>query len=147
LEDISTPFFAFNEITRVSKQGYIETPSPLIEIMKSVDGNAQHRGYHHHRYIVWSNKDTNTLYFLPKMPLIEHIIFDEEIMKKLYFTANTVPLLWNNYYIWDETMTPNIIVYGYNTDYDFIKNYTNLINEAIDKSIEYTNSFFGDCFI
>jgi len=148
LEDISTPFFAFNEITRVSKQGYIETPSPLIEIMKGVDcGNTLHRGYWHHRYIVWSNKETNTLYFLPKMPLIEYIIFDKEMMKKLHFTANTVPILWNNYYIWNENMPPNIIVYGYNSDYNFIDNYSNLINDAINKSIEYTNSFFGDCFI
>jgi len=146
LEDISSPFFAFNELTRVSKRGYIETPSPLIEMMKGVDvGEANYRGYMHHRYIVWSDKDTNTLYFLPKLPIIENIEIGDEINKRMHYTANTKPLLWNNYYIWDENMPPNIIVYGYNSDYDYVKNYANLLTESLNKSIEYTNNFFSDC--
>ena len=146
LEDISTPFFAFNELTRVSKRGYIETPSPLIEMMKGVDALAvNYRGYIHHRYIVWSDKDKNTLYFLPKLPIIEYLIFEKDLNKQMHYMANTKPLLWNNYYIWDENMTPNIIVYGYNSDYNYIENYAVLLQEGMNKSIEYTNNFFGDC--
>lgn len=147
LEDISTPFFAFNELTRVSKRGFIETPSPLIEMMKGVDaGETTYRGYIHHRYIVWSDTDTNTIYFLPKMPIIERIVLTEDLNRQMHYTANTQPLLWNNYYIWDENMTPNIIVYGYNSDYDYVGNYAELLNEGLNKSIEYTKTFFGDCY-
>ena len=60
---------AFNEITRVCKTGYIETPSPLIEFSTNVDsGDSPYKGYIHHRYFVWSDIKTNTLYFLPKYP-------------------------------------------------------------------------------
>lgn len=59
LEDIQNPDFVLKEIIRVSKYGgYMETPSPLIEITKDVDSSAlsnMYSGYIHHRYIVWSN--------------------------------------------------------------------------------------------
>ena len=59
MEDIQNPDFALKEMFRVSKYGgYIETPSPLIEITKDVDGNPfsnLYCGYIHHRYIVWSS--------------------------------------------------------------------------------------------
>lgn len=146
LEDISTPFFAFNELTRVSKRGYIETPSPLIEMLKGVDGGqSNYRGYIHHRYISWSDKATNTLYFLPKMPIIEFLVLRDDINQEMHYKANTEPLLWNNYYIWDENMTPNIIVYGYNSDYNYLENYAELLSEGMNKSMEYTDKFFGDC--
>ena len=38
LEDIQNPNFAMSEIIRCCKSGYIETPSPLIEVTKGVDG-------------------------------------------------------------------------------------------------------------
>ena len=39
LEDIQNPDFALKEIMRVSRgYGYIETPSPLIESIKNIDG-------------------------------------------------------------------------------------------------------------
>ena len=60
LEDIQNPVNAFNEFIRISKVGYIETPSPLVEIMKGVDAQNIYRGYIHHRYIVWSDLETNT---------------------------------------------------------------------------------------
>jgi hypothetical protein len=59
LEDIQNPNNAFNEIIRIASQGYIETPSPLVEIIKGVDGKCfsfDYAGYRHHRYIVWSVK-------------------------------------------------------------------------------------------
>ena len=57
LEDIQNPNFAMSEIIRCCKSGYIETPSPLIEVTKGVDGynnNNLYSGYLHHRYIIWS---------------------------------------------------------------------------------------------
>ena len=70
LEDIQNPDFALQEIFRVTKDGgYIETPSPLIEITKDVDANNLSNiycGYVHHRYIVWSDIEKCEIYFLPK---------------------------------------------------------------------------------
>ena len=79
LEDIQNPDFALNEITRVTKYGgYIETPSPLIEVTKNVDGSGfsnSYCGYIHHRYIVWSNIQKNEIYFLPKYScILDHIL-------------------------------------------------------------------------
>lgn len=57
LEDIQNPNFVFQEI-RCSKSGYIEPPSPLIEITKGADiypGSEKYSGYLHHRYIIWSD--------------------------------------------------------------------------------------------
>lgn len=54
-EDIQNPDFAFSEMIRVSKEGFIETPSPLIEVTRNVDANDLTRAfcdYIHHRYIV-----------------------------------------------------------------------------------------------
>jgi len=72
LEDIQNPMNAFSEMVRVSKLGYIETPSPLVELCKGVSGS-DCVGYIHHRYIVWSHPETNTLNFLPKYPAVESI--------------------------------------------------------------------------
>lgn len=46
-------------------------PSPLVELTKGVDGNIRfsnhYIGYVHHRYIVWSDLEENTIYFFPNM--------------------------------------------------------------------------------
>jgi starvation-inducible DNA-binding protein len=61
LEDIQNPSNAFNEIIRVSQKGYIETPSPLAELTRGVEGNLV--GYCHHRYIVWSERNKHLVFF------------------------------------------------------------------------------------
>jgi len=101
LEDIQNPQNAFNELCRVSPRGYIETPSPLIELSRGVDVFGDYRGYHHHRYIIWSNVSDNTLHFLPKYPLVENISIDRDTEKVYNFIGNNYPLYWNNYYFWD----------------------------------------------
>ncbi len=69
LEDIQNPDFAMKEIIRVANSGYIETPSPMVEITKGVDFSSistNYSGYIHHRYIVWSNIEKCEIHFLPK---------------------------------------------------------------------------------
>jgi SAM-dependent methyltransferase len=145
LEDIQNPQNAFNEIIRVSKRGYIETPSPICEIIKGIDGFGKSicRGYLHHRYFVWSDIETNTLFFLPKYNIIETITYDDNKMKDLVLKLNNDKFLWNNYYIFDENNKPKIFVYrnGVNFKISDVNSYTNLINTAITKSINYTNIF------
>jgi hypothetical protein len=143
LEDIQNPQWAFNEITRVCRSGYIETPSPLIELSRGVDTGEyanKYRGYIHHRYIVWSELSTNTLHFLPKFPIIEYCINDEAL-KRYTHIANNYPVYWNNYYIWDETRPPNIVVHRNDIDFNIRNIYYRLLNDALLNSIQYTNFF------
>lgn len=144
LEDIQNPSNAFNEIVRVASQGYIETPSPLVEIMKGVDGkmyNFDYSGYCHHRYIVWSDLKTNTLYFLPKYPLVEYIHVGDDLFKKFVYMLNHYSVYWNNYYVWNPDIPPKIFIYRNGVNMDIIDDYHRIISNAIEKSIEYTNNF------
>ena len=116
LEDLNNPLHAYNEITRVARNGYIETPSPIVEIMRLGNYNdpalsyGNLRGYHHHRFILWTNADTNSLYAVAKYPIVD--LYDEDkphyIMRSSAMEAVFVELLgyytaiWNNYYTWNE---------------------------------------------
>ena len=148
-EDIQNPQHAFSESIRTCKNGYIETPSPLIECLKKVDYSSRNKninycGYIHHRYIVWSDLETNTLYFLPKFPIIEFAIFKEDFYNKMVEIANSKDIFWNNYYTWDEKNKPNIVVYRNGINFDITTDYSKLLIDAINKSIEYTYHFIKD---
>ena len=152
LEDIQNPDFALQEIFRITKGGgYIETPSPLIEITKGVDGSEftnSYCGYIHHRYIVWSNIEKNEIYFLPKYSCVLDNIFkiENESKSYVYNLINNYPVYWNNYFVFNGENKPNIIMYkngvNFNTkNGDFIKEYINLVGRAINESLQNTNFF------
>jgi hypothetical protein len=127
---------------RVSKSGYIETPSPLVECTKNVDGKGLchlYRGYIHHRYIVWTETDTNTLCFLPKYPILEHIQFNDINSNLL-----EIDYYWNNYYEWSVDQPANIRMYKNGVNFHILKDYVNLINQAIMFSIQHTKKFILD---
>ena len=131
LEDIHNPDFVFNEIKRVSKAGYIETPSPLVEVTKGVDvsGNP-YRGYLHHRYIIWNSND-NVLKMIPKFPILEHaVVTDEQNIEKL----KKDHLAWNSYFLWDDSELIKHKMYYYAIDYDLRSEYGNMLMKAIDES-------------
>lgn len=142
LEDIQNPQNAFAEITRVGKLGYIETPSPLIELTKGAENDSSLRGYSHHRYIVWSDLQSNTLCFLPKLPIIESIHSDNTFITKSLHLLNNYSVYWNNYFFWDQSSQPNIIVYRNEINFT-MPQYESLLNTAIFKSMEYTNHFIN----
>lgn len=148
LEDIQNPNFAMNEIIRVSNSGYIETPSPLIEITKGVDNTPltmNYSGYIHHRYIIWSNIKKCEIYFLPKYNSIidTYLKYNDE---NLHFNIiNNFPIYWNNYFIWKDK-TPKIIMYKNGINFNqsgrtIIQDYINLVIQALYASIENTNYF------
>jgi SAM-dependent methyltransferase len=154
LEDIQNPDFALQEIFRVTKfGGYIETPSPLIEITKDVDANSisnMYCGYIHHRYIVWANIEKNEIYFLPKYScILDHMLkITEETKSHLYNLINNYPVYWNNYFLYDSKNKPTVIMYknGVNfncksNNYNMIYEYIQLVTRAINESIENTNYF------
>jgi methyltransferase family protein len=69
LEDLYNPFLLCTEMARVAMAGYIQTPSPLAEVCRGVDGNSPSwRGYQHHRFLIWNRN--GILCFLSKYPII-----------------------------------------------------------------------------
>ena len=150
LEDICNPYFALKEMIKKAKSGFIETPSSLIECMRYIDAERQNncdelRGFMHHRYIVWCNIEKNTIYFLPKYPIIEKIFFEDSFLKKCCKLANEYPIYWNNYFLWDKSKgEPSIVVYGCDRNkFDIYKDYTSLVYEAIHQSFQNTNYFIS----
>lgn len=132
LEDIQNPDFAIKQIFKCSRQGYIETPSPLIEITRGIE-SVDYCGYIHHRYIVWNYLDT--VYFLPKYPIVESIINNQHLIE----IANNYPIYWNNYILWEKPM--RIVIYRNGVNMEVRKDYANLLNRAVRESIASTNMF------
>lgn len=154
LEDIQNPDFALKEIFRVSKGGgYIETPSPLIEITKGVDANKftnSYCGYIHHRYIVWSSIEKNEIYFLPKYScILDHMLdISDKVKNYLYNLINNYPVYWNNYFIFDMNKKANVIMYKNGVNFNIknsgmVEEYILLVNKAINESIQNTNYFIS----
>jgi hypothetical protein len=151
MEDIQNPDFSLSEIFRVSKAGYIETPSILAEITKNIDcyDNANtYCGYIHHRYVVWSDIENSTIYFLPKYScILDNLEYDNtEIIEYL----NSSPIYWNNYFIW-KNETPNIVMYknGVNmgVKYNFVEDYVKILNSGISQYLKNTKYFMDNYMI
>ena len=149
MEDIQNPDFAIKEIIRCTNAGYIETPSPLVEVMKGVDANensSKYSGYIHHRYIVWSDIEKCEIYFLAKNSIIldNYILYNDKELIKICNILNNYPVYWNNYFIWSGK-EPKIIMYKNGVNYglknNMVEDYIRLVNEAVNKSITNTNYF------
>ncbi|MBA2349590.1 MAG: class I SAM-dependent methyltransferase [Solirubrobacterales bacterium] len=52
LEDVRDPMWVCSELSRVARAGYVEVPTVLAELIYNVEGNGQHLGHEHHRWIV-----------------------------------------------------------------------------------------------
>lgn len=53
LEDVRDPIRVCAELSRVAKRGYVEAPSPLLELTRGVDPAGRcWVGYYHHRWLV-----------------------------------------------------------------------------------------------
>ena len=129
VEDLGAAGFFIKELSRVGVAGYIETPSPIAELTKKVDLNSpEWRGYIHHRWIVWSNK--NKLKLLAKYPAIEYMKITD-FSQKLSDDA----VLWNTYFFWEGSIDYKIFLNG--LDYNVFDHYAIKLDEAIN---EYTDS-------
>lgn len=135
-EDVQNPDFIFSGMVQNCRAGYVETPSPLVECLKGVDAVDVGRGYHHHRYIMWT--EGNELHMIPKLPIIEYITFEPEFEKKLYTLANSSSVYWNNYYWWDfdSGSPPRFVMHKH---FNILGEYGTLLTRAINSSIENTN--------
>jgi hypothetical protein len=130
LEDLENPEFFLQEVRRVAKGGYIETPSPLTEMTKGIDaGNPPYRGYHHHHSIVWVDR-CGMLNLLPKMPSVEAMQLDDSGFKAK--VAENV-FLCNTYYVWSGLLTWKY--HRPHRDFHARGEYQPLIERAIEEGI------------
>ena len=144
LEDIYDPIWVCREMDRVGRAGYVETPSPIAECCRGVDaGSPKWRGYNHHRYVIWVENDT--LMFIPKYPLIEHLDFGaaEGI---LVDALNTSPMFWNTYFVWEGGLRCQLLQngreFGLGQDYDRVL--LNAVNQCIGNTGAVIERFLGE---
>ena len=136
LEDLWNPTLIMREMSRVAKKGYVETPSPIAEGCKEVEGHeSRYRGYHHHHWIIWPLD--GVLQFMPKFPVIEHMKFDEDLVVKLLAQG---PFLWNTYYPWEGEIKYRI--WQNPLDYVVHLDYPRLYSDAMMHSQAETAKFF-----
>jgi hypothetical protein len=132
LEDVKDPTAIFQEMVRVAKKGYIETPSIMAEMSRDIDGGvAPFRGYVHHRYMLWNKQDS--LQYVAKYPYIEHFVFDEKDQKALDNCMED-PFNWNNYYYWNDPNKATIKELKHEIDFDILKDYVKIIADAMNSS-------------
>lgn len=170
LEDLNHPFEAFEEIKRVAKNGYVETPSPQIESLLIGGWNRPRlhkgRGWHHHRFLLWSEMRTNILYAMPKYPLLDFIqpasIFGHrDTERQAVQLCSTYSNMWNNYYAWVDSNTSASTakyIVGANTNVQFKElkadvdfefenfgssgTYATMIRRGIARSMNYSINMF-----
>jgi hypothetical protein len=142
LEDLYNPFLLVKEMSRVGKSGYIETPSPLSELCKNIDGgdsNVPWRGYHHHHSFVWSHN--GVLCFVKKFPIIEYSlkINEENIVKYL----EKHPHSWNTYMVWKDTIPYKH--FQHDVDFKITSTYSEfLIKNVLEQSISSNDTFYNN---
>lgn len=137
LEDMYDPFPLCAEMSRVAKAGYIETPSPIAELCRGVDGLTAppYRGYHHHRFVVWQTHDE--LRFVSKYPLIEYMDFSyDDVAERL-----RQPKYWNTYHVWNGELKVRHVQSP--LDYDIPSQYGEVLKTAIEDSTRATDAFWA----
>lgn len=137
IEDSWNPFAICAEMSRIGKRGYIETPSPIAELCRGVDGNAPaYRGYHHHRFIIWA--DGSQLKLVSKYPLVEYLNAPDE---RLAGMLRAGPKYWNTYFLWEGSIDARHIQSpaGFNVGI----NYASVLNDALNESQGATDKFWS----
>jgi len=136
LEDSWNPFNLCEEMSRVGKAGFIETPSPIAELGRGVDGGSPpFRGYHHHRWCVWTV--AKELRFVTKYPFIEYLKFEEEKIDD----ALKQQRYWNTHYLWEDRINYRHLQSP--LDFDIPKNYATMLAEAMAASRQSTDEFYA----
>lgn len=141
LEKMENPRNVLNLLNRISKQGYIETTSPLVEALRGVHhSSAIYRGHALNKFIIWASQD-NILYILPKYPILEHVKIKEELETKIRSILNTMPHYWNCYYEWSETNPLKYVYYQHGVNFNIEHDYSRLLEIAIEESVKSINYY------
>lgn len=141
-EDMDDPLRMLQELSRVGKRGYVETPSPLSEVCRGIDGGSPPwRGYNHHRHLIWE-KD-KTLYILPKLVPIEHMVLDDE---KNVALLQAFPALANTYLLWEGSFEIRFVWDEILLNYENRlpgKSYAQAVQSAIEDGIASSTEFLS----
>lgn len=137
LEDMYNPFHLCAEMSRVGKAGYIETPSPVAELSRHVDGGSPSwRGYNHHRYVVWAKN--GVLNFVAKFPVVEYLDMPEDDAN-MAAMLRAGPRYWNTYYPWHGSLKVTHLQCPLN--FAMPQQYPALLGQAINESVVDTDTF------
>jgi hypothetical protein len=135
LEDLYDPFHLCDEMSRVARAGYLETPSPLAEICRGIDGGSPPwRGYAHHRYFVWTRN--SVLQFLSKYPAVEHLSLADETAAPRILRRNA--LAWNTGLLWQGEIRRRYHQHG--IDYDLNRDYRKIVVAGVNEGLAETRS-------
>ena len=93
LEDVRDPLFVCNQLQRVAKAGYIESPSKFRECAKAAFNNVI-AGWEHHRWIL--EVENETIFFKQKNPFIHYFDYLGEARRSFLFdhTNQFVGIYW-----------------------------------------------------
>lgn len=101
VEDLEDPTHLLREMSRVGRRGYIETPSPMAEVCRGIDGGSpQWRGYWHHHSFVW--QEGKDLVLLPKLTRVEFLDLNDKLIVEAIRANKHVA---NTYFFWDGEIT------------------------------------------
>jgi hypothetical protein len=104
LEDIRDPLWVCAEMIRISKAGYIEVPSRLIETCRGVNRECP-VGYHHHRWLI-EIKDRHISFRRKDGVLYSHwsLSFPRKFLRSLSDEQRIIYLFWENSFEYEETL-------------------------------------------
>lgn len=134
LEDLSNPVYALQEMRRVGKYGYIETPHVLTELRLGIQ-NPDWRGWAHHNWFVWSVH--NTIKLLPKSTALGLILLDDAELSKVtekIFPDSDYNMSCHSFF-WSSPFAIKRYING--KDFDFSIDYGRMIQTAIQESVTY----------
>ncbi len=137
LEDLRNPMHLLNEIKRVSKSGFICTPSPISEWIRGIENGKPQRGLVHHCSFMWPYE--NTLYCLPKYTLVEHIHFGENLENNFIKVLQQSDVRWNTHFYWEGEFSFKMMNHG--IDFDLHSDYTEKISLAIEQGLSSSDQF------
>jgi SAM-dependent methyltransferase len=118
LEDIRDPLYVCSELIRVSKRGYIEVPSRIVESSRGQEHN-KIAGLSHHRWLVDIND--NHIQFTMKYHAIHtdfHLSFPASYAKNLSPSEAISSLFWEGDFTYAETQ-----IHGVENIYQELRDY------------------------
>jgi len=105
LEDIINPGFVCEQISKISKEGYIAVPSKYVEMSKF---EGPYRGYIHHRWI-FVIRDGKFIGY-PKLNCLEYFNFEKPVEQMMHL--NDISFFWKDevkvLYLNDNYMGPSV---------------------------------------
>lgn len=140
LEDMWNPFNLIQEMSRVGRAGYIETPSPIAEMCRGIDGGSPgYRGYHHHRFILWV--EDGELRLVSKYPMIDQLHSEKaDEATRALLTAGA--RYWNTHLLWKDTIPYRHIQNA--LDFALPVDYGALLTNAVRQARKSCDEFWRD---